>query len=161
MEKEENNFKEIPKCFWLFFCTLDTGSVFHTHKLIFSFSIKLLLFSNSTTVEVTECLSMKQRRQERRFFLRSLSKNWMQEGMRKRPFQRKRHEMDREREKRGSEAKRAWNWIGAITIRVPSRVGFFFWPGEGWHPWKRKSVCNPEIVANEALCDLGMPPQFS
>lgn len=161
MEKEENNFKEIPKCFWLFFCTLDTGSVFHTHKLIFSFSIKLLLFSNSTTVEVTECLSMKQRRKERRFFLRSLSKNWMQEGMRKRPFQRKRHEMDREREKRGSEAKRAWNWIGAITIRVPSQVGFFFWPGEGWHPWKRKSVCNPEIVANEALCDLGMPPQFS
>ena len=60
MEKE-NNFKEIPKCFWLFFCTLDTGSVFHTHKLIFSSSIKLLLFSNSTTVEVTECLSMKQR----------------------------------------------------------------------------------------------------
>ena len=126
MEKEENNFKEIPKCFWLFFCTLDTGSVFHTHKLIFSFSIKLLLFSNSTTVEVTECLSMKQRRKERRFFLRSLSNNWMQEGMRKRPFQRKRHEMDREREKRGSEAKRAWNWIGAITIRVPSQVGFFF-----------------------------------
>ena len=65
------------------------------------------------------------RRKERRFFLRSLSKNWMQEGMRKRPFQRKRHEMDREREKRGSEAKRPWNWTGAITIRVPSRVGFF------------------------------------
>ena len=65
------------------------------------------------------------RRKERRFFLRSLSKNWMQEGMRKRPFQRKRHEMDREREKRGSEAKRPWNWTGAITIRVPSRVGVF------------------------------------
>ena len=67
MEKEENNFKETSECFWLFFCNLDTGSVLHTHKLLFSSSIKLTLFSNSATVEVTEFLSMKQREGKKYF----------------------------------------------------------------------------------------------
>lgn len=35
------------------------------------------------------------------------------------------HEMAREK-KRGSKAKRPWNWIRAITTRVPSQVLFLF-----------------------------------